>query len=116
MNRYFEAHITIEPLFDDELNDLKKLAATFKFKVADLLIKTHRKDTLERSSLDSFLTGHGGDLPDLMLRTEQLLNMLHCYGFKVWRYKIEDILIDSKLCDTWKLVNKEQGLVNLEKS
>lgn len=38
LNRYYECHITIEPVFDDRLSALKMIAGFFDFKVADLLM------------------------------------------------------------------------------
>lgn len=39
---YYECHITIEPLFEDRLDQLRLICSHFKFKVADLLMQKKR--------------------------------------------------------------------------
>jgi hypothetical protein len=101
---YFESHVTIEPVFDARLEQAKILAAEYKFRVADLLMKKREADTEERSAKDTFMTGHGQSLHDIENRTMRLVNELKDHGFKVWRYKIEDTVLDSRTKDVWNLL------------
>lgn len=93
---YFECHITIEPVFDERLEHLKELAKPYRFKVADLLMRKRLADTPERSSFDTFLTGHSKDYLDLEGRMMSLATRCSSEGYKVWRYKIENTLLDVK--------------------
>lgn len=96
---YLEAHVTIEPIFDERLEEAKRISRKYKFKVADLLMKKRESDTEERSKHDTFMTGHSKNYQDIQDRITGLINELNDNGFKVWRYKIEDTLIDSKMSD-----------------
>lgn len=111
MNRtakyYFEAHVTIEPVFDDRLIEAKKIAETNGFKIAHLLMKKREVDTEERSSRDTFMTTHSKKLDDIVSRTSTVVQELRAAGFKVWRYKIEDIVLDSKCGDDLNLLESE---------
>ena len=46
---YYEAHITIEPLFDEQIMPVYAIAACHKFRLAELLMKKRSEDTPERS-------------------------------------------------------------------
>ena len=101
---YFEAHVTIEPIFERHLDLAKTIAEKHKFKVADLLMKKRENDTLERSSYDTFMTGHGKDLHDVRIRMTNMIQELKLSGFKVWRAKVEDTIMDTRKCDEWELL------------
>lgn len=101
---YLEAHVTIEPVFGAKLEEAGEIAREYKFRVADLLMQKDREATPERSDKDTFMTGHSRSLPDLMNRTADLCVHLQQKGFNVWRYKIEDTVLDSKRNDIWDLV------------
>ena len=103
VKHYLEAHITIEPVFDTKLLRAKHLAEVHGFKIADLLMKKRTEDTEERSSKDTFMTTHSKLLCDIKSRTEKLVIDLKLAGFKVWRYKIEDIVMDSRIDDELNL-------------
>ncbi len=93
----FECHITIEPIFDDNLlNNIKRIAAEERFKVADLLMQKRKEDTPERSKFDTFMTGHDITLYVLQHRMTDLVRALTQIGIKVYRYKIEHIILDSR--------------------
>lgn len=94
---YFECHITVEPVYGEALDALKELAAAYDFRVADLLMRKRLEDTPERSQFDTFLTGRSKDYEILKLRMERLLRDLESGLFRVWRYKIENTLLDVKL-------------------
>lgn len=102
---YYESHITIEPIEDPELlDDVKLFSDHFHFRIADLFMLKDRKETPERSNRDTFMTGHGKDLDDIISRTRSLVYHLQLLGITVWRYKIEDTLLDSRNKDVFKLL------------
>ena len=102
---YYEAHITIEPVkTDDLLDDLRIIAGDLGFKVANLLMMKRPEATLERSPYDTFLTGHGKSYSDIEDRLKRCVRILQKNGFKVYRYKIEDTLIDSRTDDKLNLL------------
>lgn len=101
---YFECHITVEPLFDERLADFKEIAQTHQFRIADLLMQKRATDTPERSQHDSFCTGRSTDYEDLWSRMCALVNDLGTTGIRVWRYKIENTLLDSNVQDSLGLL------------
>ena len=94
---YYESHITIEPVFGEELELVKKIGKENLFRTADLMIKKRKEDTPQRSQFDTFLTGRSSDYEDLHKRMLECVGALQFLEFKVWRYKIEAALIDVKL-------------------
>lgn len=106
---YFEAHVTIEPVFDARRDQAGVLARMFGFKLADLLMKKRQVETAERSAHDTFMTGHGQVLEDLTERTRALVEALQAAGFQVWRYKIEDTILDSRTDDVLGLLTKQEA-------
>lgn len=90
---YFECHITIDPVLIEENGELlRNLCAIVHFKVANLfMLKTG-----DRSEKDTFMTGHSKDLEALIERMIQLLDLLKLHNFPIRRYKIEEIIIDSR--------------------
>lgn len=96
---YYEAHVTIEPVFDARLDDARDIAESYSFRLADLLMKKREADTEERSKHDTFMTGHGKQFEDIERRMIGLIHALQRGGFKVWRYKIEDTILDSRIVD-----------------
>jgi hypothetical protein len=101
---YYEAHVTIEPVFDKDLTFVKAFASTHHFKLADLLMKKREVDTEERSSKDTFMTSHSKNLEEITERTKSVVKGLVASGFKVWRYKIEDTVLDSRIEDELHLL------------
>lgn len=93
---YYECHITIEPVFDNDLKDAKAIAKIHGFKVAELYMQKSREDTEERSSKDTFMTSHSVNIRDVISRMYHCKSHLELVGFKVWRCKIEDIVMDEK--------------------
>lgn len=94
---YFEAHVTIEPVYDDRLDRVTEIARTYGFRVADLLMKKRATDTPTRSTCDTFTTGRSTSYKALHARTIALVAALTTSGYDVWRYKIENTLIDVRL-------------------
>ena len=102
---YLEAHVTIEPVFGERRDQAAAIAKTFKFRLAELLMKKDREATEERSDKDTFMTGHSKSRKDIEERTRGVVTLLKQFGFKVWRYKVEDTLVDSKHGDdAWGLL------------
>lgn len=101
---YYECHITIEPVFDNDLEVAAAIASKHHFRVADLLMQKRHSDLPTRSKYDTFMTGRHKNyqiLRDKMLST---IRDLQDAGFKIWRYKIEDTICDSKLDDLYKVI------------
>jgi hypothetical protein len=96
---YFESHVTIEPIFDERLEVARFIANKHGFKIASLLMKKRAEDTAERSQYDTFMTGHGKVYAIMVYKLSNLVHDLADNGFKIWRYKIEDTLMDSNKKD-----------------
>ena len=94
---YFESHVTIEPVFDRRLDTFKFICMNYGFRVAELLMKKRPDDTPERSQFDTFCTGRSKFYDDLHLRMVNLVKALQENDFQVWRYKIENTLLDVRL-------------------
>lgn len=92
----FEAHITIEPVFGEKFNLFEACCKPYQFRPAELLLQKTRVGTPQRSTRDSFCTGHGVEYGELLTKTKHLVEDLRACGFSVWRYKIEEILIDVR--------------------
>lgn len=95
--KYYESHITIEPVFDQRLADFASISKHYGFRVAELVMVKDREATGERSNKDAFCTGRGQSFDDLQVRMTKLTHALQDAGFEVWRYKIESILVDERL-------------------
>ena len=101
---YFEAHVTIEPVFGRGLNLAKAISEKYNFKVAELLMKKRENDTPQRSRCDTFMTGHAKHLDELKGRMVGLIAELRLHGFKVRRAKVENTVMDTRNCDDWRLL------------
>ena len=101
---YLEAHVTIEPVFDDRRDRAGLIAKKHGFKLAHLLMKKERAATEQRSDKDTFMTGHSKSKKDINERTVTLVTELQHAGYVVWRYKIEDTLLDSRSEDVFGLL------------
>src|SRR5881394_186739 len=95
--KYFESHITIEPVFGRQLARFKYITSMYDFKAADLLLMTDRDATPKRSDKDTFCTGRSVDFQIIDKRMRLLVDALKAFGFQVWRYKIEAVLVDERL-------------------
>jgi hypothetical protein len=93
--RPFECHITVDPVFGDELLELKKLATEHGFRVAELLMKKGNAELIQ-SELDSFLTGRDEQWDSMRNRMISLHKLLTARGYRVRRRKIEMIIIDER--------------------
>lgn len=88
---YYECHITIEPVFDERLEKFKQLCSECGFRVAKLIMEKgpNRKD--------SFCTGRDKDVNKLSERMFSLLKMLKENNFNIYRYKLENCILDEHL-------------------
>jgi hypothetical protein len=102
---YYECHITLEPIFDDRLEFADRISKAWGFKIADLLMKKRNVDTEVRSSKDTFMTAHSKHLGKIREDMSCLIRHLKSEGFVVWRYKIEDIVLDSRIKDELNLIS-----------
>ena len=93
---YFECHITIDPVFDDERVRVSVMAQDYKFKLAKLIMRKREADKEQEAQDDTFMTGHGQTYEDLYQRMADLVTALEAAGIKVRRYKIEDTICDSR--------------------
>ena len=100
---YLECHVTFEPVFGNDLIRLSSIAKHYGFKVADLLMQKRLTDTAEHSKYDTFMTGHGQDIHSMANRVAALINESTAAGLKIWRYKIEKAIIDSRHEDALNL-------------
>jgi len=101
---YFESHITIEPIFDENRLELfKKVIASYNFKAAKLYMLKGGEKGIPNSK-DSFCTARSKDYHKLCYDTHVCIIALQHLGFTVFRYKIENTLIDSKIDDKWNLL------------
>lgn len=101
---YFESHVTIEPIYDEKLEIASNIAKLHGFKIATLLMKKRAEDTETRSQYDTFMTAHSKSLSKMIIGITGLVEELQKQGFKVWRYKIEDIMMDSRTKDVLNLL------------
>ena len=98
--RYYEAHLTTEPVFDQDLVLFKKICLDHKFHVAELLMQRRKTDSPDRSKNDAFCTSRSKSYHDIKTRAISLAKDLDAAGFVVWRYKIEFTLLDSRYDDS----------------
>lgn len=102
---YYESHVTIEPIDDtDRMALMSVLCGKYKFRIADLLMKNR-----EKSRLDTFCSSRGPDAAELTNRMTSLVQRLQAHGFEVWRYKIESVIVDSKVAEAPELPLKRPG-------
>ncbi len=102
----FECHITIDPVPGERLNLAQTLARDCGFKIANLLMQNRSTNTVERCMYDTFMTGHDSYKLQLEGRMRRLCFALSSAGFHVWRYKIEEIILDSRNGDDFGLLSK----------
>ncbi len=93
--KYYESHVTIDPVIDAYKRQLTELAEAFKFKVADLLMS--KEGHLVASDHDMFMTGHSHDYELLNRNMIALVLALAEQGYKVRRYKMEAVIFDSRV-------------------
>lgn len=108
---YFESHVTLEPLFGTNLEKAKEITETYGFHMADLVMKKSANETGTPNSEDSFCTGRSPIYKQLLDRTGLVCKKLTENGFKVYRYKIENTLLDTKVdnkCDIFNVIETKK--------
>jgi hypothetical protein len=94
----YETHITIEPIMEDaRREEIAQLIAPHGFKLAELVMM--KKDSMLRSQLDTFMTGHDCSYAMSTIKLTMCVSDIQKAGIKVLRYKIEQIMLDSKYQD-----------------
>lgn len=93
---YYESHITIEPVFDKDIEIVDKIVRDYGFRLANLLMKKRSEDTIERSQYDTFTTARGSDYHKLYDKMNQCSEAIIKAGYHVWRKKIEAVLFDER--------------------
>lgn len=88
---YYESHITIDPVFNEQKEAADILARRFGFRLAKLLMQKGQE-----SELDTFMTAHAKVYEDILERTRSCVRALGDAGFVVRRAKIEDTLLDTR--------------------
>lgn len=94
--KYFECHVTIDPVFGDDLERFKEVSGIHRFKVAKLLMKKGKDDTAEPSKMDAFATARSDNYRKMLGDLEQYIWHLSQSGFIIRRAKIEAVLLDVK--------------------
>lgn len=106
---YFECHITIEPLALYNIILLRREVAQYGFRVADLYMAKREEDTEQRSKYDTFMTARNKSYFVLKQNMTACIKYLEtAAGIKVWRYKIEDTICDSKIEDIYNLISNKE--------
>ena len=95
----YECHITIDPLPSEALVYLEYMAKRYGFKVARLLM-----DKGVPNDSDQFMTWHDNHYASMVERMGGLCRWLKENGCVIRRYKIEEILLDSRVGDTEQLL------------
>lgn len=100
---YYEAHVTAEPsVYPGDRETFETVCRKHRFRPAKLLMQK-RDETPERSANDAFATARSRDLGELEQRIKDLVEALAGAMIQVWRYKIEETLVDSDYEDTMGL-------------
>ena len=102
MSFYYEAHVTVEPVFDDALEEFKRIAAAYQFRVADLLMQKRAENTRVEVR-HVFCTGRATDYvqPDgVHDPPAQAAGVLRCGGTRSRTHT----LLDSRHEDTLRLL------------
>lgn len=95
--KYFESHITIEPIFDEAaLKQATAIAKKYGFRMAELLMQRARAGTPVRSNKDSFMTARDTDESALMERMVECAEDFKRHNYDVYRMKIEAVVFDER--------------------
>lgn len=95
--KYYECHITLEPVFDGRLQQASTICQKFNFKIADLLMQKRKMDLPMRSSKDTFTTSRSLSYQDILDRMNACVHELQMNDFKIWRKKIEAVIFDERI-------------------
>jgi len=87
---YYECHVTIDPVYDKALEDVKIIASHANFKVAKFIMQK------DQNIQDTFMTSQDAEMSTMVKNLNKLLHELQGTAV-VRRYKIEHIIFDTKL-------------------
>lgn len=93
---YYECHITMEPVFDLDLARATDIVEHEGFRMANLLMQKRKADSPRRSEYDTFCTARDDSYANLETRMYNVVWELQQAGYTVWRYKIEDTILDVR--------------------
>lgn len=106
---YFEAHVTLDPVFGNTREHAADIAKRHGFKLADLIMRKREGGPSVPHAEDTFMTARSVTWEDIRVRTIRVVEALRDSGFSVRRYKVENTLVDSKAKggmggDLWELL------------
>lgn len=97
---YYKTHVTIAPDFD-RLGQVEAIATQFHYHMGKLLLL---KKEDENSHKDMFFTARHQEYTLAVKDLKEFMIALHKAGFGVIRYKIENVVLDSKIVDILEMV------------
>jgi hypothetical protein len=101
---YFEVHITLDPVFDQQRNLAAAIGLRWGFRLAELIMRKETGAPEQPHQDDTFMTARGTDWNETRRRTIATVLDLQRAGFKVRRYKVENTLVDSNYEDRYQLL------------
>lgn len=104
MEESYDCYITIEPVFNEQWALVNDLAKPYFFKPAKLVMM--KGDSIEElSNGDTFITGHSVSYALLRQRMKFLCKLLIKNGIIIHRYKIEKVMMDSRVEDSLRIIS-----------
>lgn len=95
----YEVHINVPLCAGPARVELDQLARACRFKLSDMDGHEHGEKR------ETILTTHDRHYVDAQDRTRHMCLLLKTSGFELIRYKIEHVLIDSRVNDIWELID-----------
>lgn len=96
---YFEAHVTLDPVFGERRQQAEVIAKKHGFRLAKLIMRKREGDAETPHEDDTFMTTRSTDWTWIRRACSGVITDLRDTGFVVRRYKIEDTLVDSNHYD-----------------
>lgn len=101
----YECYVTLAATSADRMLAAKILAEQHAFEIHWPGHRDRRAaPTATHSVDDSFMVGTGADQRELTGRMGALIKALQASGVPVYRYKIEQVILDSRRCDLLELL------------
>jgi len=104
---YYEAHVTIDPVFGEQRENAMLIAERHGFRLAELIMRKNLDDDAHMAKDDTFMTGRSRDLAYLTVNLQRLVKDMQDEGYSVRRYKIEDCIVDSQLMDDFRFLGRD---------
>lgn len=95
----YEVHINVPLCAGPARVALAELARAGRFKLSDMDGHEHGEKR------ETILTAHGRDYEETQRRTHLMCRELQLAGHQLIRYKIEHVVIDSRVNDMWGLIH-----------